>query len=128
MKQTLTIPGRLPGMNEIISASKTLVYRQGKARIYQYTQDKDHFGGKIAQLCALQRLKPVAAVQLSITFKEKRLARDPDNIIAGIKFILDGLVKADILKDDSFQYVKGLAFSFEAACDDNSIEVVLEGR
>ena len=128
MKQRLTIPGRLPGMNEIIDSSKQLVWRRGKRRLYQYTRDKAFFSGKIADLCVLTRIKPVSAALITVTFKEKRLSRDPDNIIAGIKFILDGLVHAGILKDDSFQYVKGLQFSFESACDDNSIDVLIEGR
>jgi len=126
MKQTLLIPGRLPSMNDIIDGSKTLIRVRGKRRTYQYTKDKQWFSGKIADLCHLQRLVPMAKVGVQVVFREKRISRDPDNIIAGIKFILDGLTKAGVIRDDSFQYVKAISFGFEAEAEENQIIVSVE--
>ena len=44
--------------------------------------------------------------ELVITFFEKTKKRDVDNIQSSVKFILDALQKAGILKNDSRKYVK----------------------
>ena len=55
------------------------------------------------------KIKPVkrANVQFIFNFKTKT-RRDADNMIATIKFIMDALVNAEILLDDSFSYVERL--------------------
>ena len=55
------------------------------------------------------RIRPVkrANVQFIFNFKTKT-RRDADNMSATIKFIMDALVNAEILIDDSFSYVERL--------------------
>jgi hypothetical protein len=127
MEQRLTIPGKLPGMNEIIDGCKTKIYQRGRKRVFQYTADKAYFCEKIAQLCALQRIKPVSCVLVTVIFKERRMLRDPDNVQAGIKFILDGMVRAGVLPDDTCKEVKGIQYGFETACANDEIEVLIKG-
>jgi Holliday junction resolvase RusA-like endonuclease len=126
VKQKLIIPGKLPGMNEIIDGSKYCVYNNGKKKMYKYTVDKRHFEKKVADLCVIQNLKPVDRVRLKVEFKERRLSRDPDNIQAGIKFILDGLVKANILKDDDFSHVREIQYNFRTNAEHDEIKVEIE--
>ncbi len=126
MKQKLMIPGKLPGMNEIIDSSKNCVYNAGKRKFYQYSKDKKHFQEKIADLAFAQGLKPMQRVRVTVTFRERRIARDPDNIQAGIKFILDGLVQARILPDDNFAVVRKIIYEFKTNADQDEIKVELE--
>ena len=43
---------------------------------------------------------------------------DPDNIAFAQKFILDGLVKAEVLKDDSWKYIASLKHEFNKSDTD----------
>ena len=47
----------------------------------------------------------------------KNLRKDPDNISFAQKFILDGLVKANVLKSDTCKYINSLSHYFEKADD-----------
>lgn len=51
-------------------------------------------------------------IKLKISWYEPNRRRDIDNITAGMKFILDGMVKASVIKDDSQRYVKGVEHEF----------------
>lgn len=50
---------------------------------------------------------------------------DSDNLYFGIKFILDGMVKAEILKDDSRKYIRNIENSIETIKDKYLIQVSL---
>lgn len=126
MKQTLIIPGKLPGMNQIISSAKNCVYNGGKNKFYQYSRDKRYFEDKIASLCLMQGLRRMERVKVSVTFRERKLSRDPDNIQAGIKFILDGIVKAGVLPDDNFSVIRQISYHYKTNANLDEIKVVLE--
>ena len=79
----LEIPGRLPGLNEIIDAAK-----QGKGKYQPYAMMKEHYTTMIAWLA--KKLPKYEKVGLLITWHEPDRRRDPDNITAGQKFILEG--------------------------------------
>lgn len=42
---------------------------------------------------------------ITVTFFEKDYRRDTDNILGGLKYILDGLVNAGIIVDNGRKYV-----------------------
>lgn len=97
------IKGSLPTMNEIIDASKShwTVYR----RI------KEEYTNLVAQYC--KHLPHVKRVNVLITWycKDKRI--DPDNLMAGQKFILDGLVTAGVLPNDGWNEIGDIHHSFK---------------
>lgn len=47
-------------------------------------------------------------VKIKCTWFESNIRRDPDNIFAGVKFILDGLVKSGVLENDGQKWIKGI--------------------
>ena len=95
------IPGRLPGLNEIIDAAKRGMYK------YQpYAQMKEHYTNMVAWLT--KRLPKFKKVALIITWYEPNRHRDPDNIMAGQKFILDGLVESGIIPNDNQKHIQGI--------------------
>lgn len=56
-----------------------------------------------------QRIRPIRKCRLTIEFYFKdRRRHDPDNYSASLKFILDGMVKANILPDDDFSVIESL--------------------
>jgi len=107
------IPGRLPGLNEIIDAAKR--------NPHEYARMKETCTAMVAWLA--KKLPRFEKVALVITWYEPDLRRDPDNIMAGQKFILDGLVQAGVLPNDSQKYVRGIMHRLEVDRQNPRVEV-----
>lgn len=105
--QSFFIPYMLPGLNEIIAASKV---RRGKWS--QYLDMKDSIG----QYCALHirkaKLKPMHRAALIFEWREPTMKRDLDNIACGKKFVNDALVACGILPNDGWAHVSSLTDHF----------------
>jgi Holliday junction resolvase RusA-like endonuclease len=115
----LEIPGRLPGTNEIIDAAKK------KARNYKaYSMMKDEYTDMVAWLA--KKLPKYNRINLAITWYEPNEKRDPDNIMGGQKFILDGLVRAGTLPNDSRKYIGSITHRFETDRENPRVEVEIE--
>jgi len=74
------------------------------------------------------KLLPVTSpVKVHFDWYEPNMKRDPDNIRAGAKFILDALVEASILPKDSRKWVKGLSDAFpDPDAQNPRVEVQIE--
>ena len=94
MTYAYTIPAIPPSNNQFI----------GRNVRWQYQSEKKRWAELIAVFCRPKPPKPIerARVTISYTFKDGR-RRDPDNYSG--KMILDGLVNAGILVDDSFDCI-----------------------
>ena len=110
------IPGRLPGLNEIIDAAK-----RGKGNYQPYARMKEEYTTTVAWLA--KKLPSYEKVALVITWYEPDHRRDPDNIMAGQKFILDGLVAAGTIPNDSQRYIQGILHRFRVDKQNPRIEV-----
>lgn len=110
------IPGRLPGFNEIIEAAK-----QGKGNYQPYARMKEEYTTMVAWLA--KKLPAYEKVALIITWYEPDLRRDPDNVMAGQKFILDGMVAAGTIPNDSQKHIKGIVHRFEVDRQNPRVEV-----
>ena len=111
------IPGRLPGLNEIVDAARG-------NRFSGATQKK-----KATTLCGqwiMASRVPAFTVPVSIHFQwfEPNRRRDLDNIVAGSKFILDALVVTGRLPNDGRAWVRALAHTFPEPDVDNPRVVV----
>lgn len=113
---TFTIHGRLPGMNEIIDAAKS--------HYGQYSKMKKTNTEAVAWMA--KRVPPMDKVRLVITWYEPDAKRDIDNVASGVKFILDGLVMAGRLPNDTRKHVKGIEHRFEVDRKNPRIEVELQ--
>lgn len=97
-KQMLIINGRLPGRNESEKAARTS-WATGANLKKKNTE-------RVYWECMAQRLEPINGMaHITVTFFEKDYRRDTDNILGGLKYILDGLVNAGIIVDDGRKYV-----------------------
>ena len=115
----LEIPGRLPGLNEIIAAAKS--------HYAKYSNEKKEYTEEVAWLAKHARLPKFEKAYLVITWFEPDRRRDPDNIMAGQKFIMDGLVQAGVIPDDSQKYIAGIVHRFRVDRKNPRIEVEIRG-
>lgn len=119
----LVIPGRLPGLNELIDAERT--HRQKGAKIKRDAES-------VIRWCIRQQLRkarPKTPVTLHYLFVEKDRRRDKDNI-AGFahKVIQDSLVKEHILHNDGWDYISGFTDAFSVDKGNQRIEVIIQER
>lgn len=119
MQQKLIIPGRLPGMNEIIATAKS----HPKA----YSREKKEYTNAIAWQCKAQKLCSIyKTIDVTIKWHCKDRRRDKDNITAGQKYILDGLQKARVIKNDNWECIRSLRHEFAVDKDNERIEIILK--
>ena len=105
----LWIPGRLPGLNELIEARMQRgkgLSTKGK-RWSQYSDIKRQCEERIALCARSQRFAPNGK-HFNYLFVEGSQRRDPSNISAGaVKMVEDGLQKAKLLDGDGWKHVEG---------------------
>ncbi len=93
---TFFVPGPLPGMNEIIAAAKS-----GRGKGNAYSRQKLLWTSTVAFHARSRSIGHLPSpVSVSCVWHEATKRRDPDNIQAAVKFVLDGLVEAGILSGD----------------------------
>lgn len=114
-KITITVPGELPGMNDILAQSKSHYAEYSKFK-KQYTT--------LVQLCARHKER-IDRANVTITWYCKDQRRDKDNIMAGAKFVFDGLVKAGVLPDDRWKQIGDITHRFEVDKRNPRVEIVL---
>ena len=114
VSQQIIIPGSLPSMNQIVDASKK--------HWAQYSTMKKEHTEAVAWLA--KSLTPMEAAIVRCTWICKDKRTDPDNIISGCKFILDGLVEGGVLKNDGWKEIRGLQHYFRV--DRGNPRVVVE--
>lgn len=118
MEITITIPGELPALNEIINMSKS---HWGEYRDEKFIHDKT------VAACCPPTVRGIIKKPVAISFKWycKDRRKDPDNIAAGQKFIIDGLVAAGVLQGDGWKYIKALRHDFRIDKANPRVEVTL---
>lgn len=114
----LVIPGEFPTQNEIINKAKT--------HWAKYKKMKDTYDDIVKLFANKQEIPFYESVKLDITYYRKNKSYDPDNIVAAKKFILDGLRKVGVLKDDGWKQIKGFTESWKVDKENPRIEVIFE--
>jgi Holliday junction resolvase RusA-like endonuclease len=119
MQQSFTIPStNFPGLNEIIKVAK--------AHPMAYSSLKKRWGELTQLYIKKAKLKPMQGpVQIHITWVEKTRRRDPDNVRAGSKFILDALVKSKVLPCDSQKTIWQISDSFLVHKENWRVDVLI---
>jgi Holliday junction resolvase RusA-like endonuclease len=115
----LVIPGKLPGLNELINAAKE--------NMHSYSQLKKEYQNKIGWYIKQQNIPRFEQIQVKIKYYRPDRMMDIDNISsAGKKLIMDALVEMDIIPDDCWSVVKGFKEDFEVDKENPRTEVVLK--
>lgn len=115
----LVIKGSLTDLNTYINAERG--NRFVAAKIKKEETDLVYWE------CKKQKLYQVAEYPVNISFVWycKNEKKDPDNISFTKKYILDGLVKAEVLQNDGFKQINSFTDSFEVDSENPRIEVFI---
>jgi Holliday junction resolvase RusA-like endonuclease len=101
--QHFTIDGKLPGLNDIIRASRSH-WSKGAQQKKLWTH------GCAMYAVRLEKITSPCKIQFAWYEPDKR--RDIDNVAAGAKFIIDGLVDAGKLPHDGRDWVRQIVHLF----------------
>ena len=121
-RKTLTIDGRLPNLNDYTKANRTSPIVGNKMKQDQ----EDYITGFILE--QLHGIKFKGKTFLHFRWIEPNRNRDLDNICFAKKFILDALVKNEIIETDGWRGVFGFTDEFEVDAINPRVEVVIEGK
>lgn len=99
------------GLNEYTNACRRNKYQGAKLKKL-YTEIA--YTSALAAMANRREkwIQPTKRVCIACEWIEKDHRRDPDNIASGIKFVLDGIVKAGVIADDSQKYIYGMPLHF----------------
>ena len=113
----LVIPGAFPTMNEIVAASKS--------HHMAYSKMKKQYTGLVVLFARSQQIPEFGRVNATITWYCKNQRTDKDNVVAGQKFLWDGLVKAGVLKNDGWGQIGDVTHRFDVDKRNPRIEIEL---
>ena len=116
MKYTVTIDGKLSGLNDYIDACRTNKYKGAELKRREQSYCTWHI---MAQLP--KEIK--SPVKIRFRWGEPNMKRDLDNICFAKKFILDALVQSGRLKNDGWRDVQGFVDEFFIDKENPRIEV-----
>ena len=115
----LTIPGRLPGLNDYIKAERGNKYVA--AKIKRETEE-------LIQWAIRSKLKGArfhAPVRMRYHWYEPNTRRDKDNIAIAKKFVQDALVNAGVLQGDGWKHIDGFTDRFFVDANSPRVEVTI---
>lgn len=115
-----TIKGRLDGLNEYTKCNRSNKYLGSK--IKKNNEKAIILAIKQANLQKICKYP----IEIIINWYEPNNRRDIDNVTFAVKFILDALVKAGILIDDSRKYVNKVSHEVLTDKENPRIEVTLK--
>ena len=111
------ISGPLPGRNEQEAAARK--HRQTAAKMKkEWTLH--------CERCFTGSGKHFQRVSVHFEWHEPNRRRDPDNISAAQKFVLDGMVKAGVIPNDGWKNIKGLTHSWVLDKEWPGVHVLIE--
>ena len=124
MRQTVIVEGRFPGQNELVAMNRNGWHR-GAGLKKDYTEwGRVYFSNALRSGCV-----PITEeADLDIIWYEKDRRRDHDNILAGLKFILDGAVAAGFLPDDSQKYIGTIHSEIRVDKNNQRVEITFIER
>lgn len=121
MEYLLTIPGKLPGLNDYIAAERTNRHKGAKMKA-----DNGNIVAAAIRQC-MRGVRIDKPVQMEYTWVEPNKRRDMDNISSfGRKVIQDALVQCGVLRDDGWKCVAGFSDRFEVDKENPRIEVLIK--
>lgn len=116
----VTIPFRLPSLNEYVNESRKNKYGSAKFK-KKLENDIIVFLRKY-----LKQIKIEDKIRIKFVWYENDKRRDKDNICSAKKFILDAMQKAGYLCNDGWKQIEGFIDEFYIDKDNARVEVFIE--
>ena len=120
--KTLTIKGRLDNLNDYTKANRT----DPRVGNRMKKMNEDYITSFILE--QLRGIQFEGKVYLHFRWIEPNRQRDLDNVCFAKKFILDALVRNEVIETDGWRGVYGFTDEFDVDANNPRIEVVIEGR
>lgn len=120
MRCKLTIPGRLPSLNDYTDENRK---HWSKGAKFKRLVEEDLSWIIKSQLRGIQFKKPVVMKYIWI---EPDRTRDKDNIAFAKKFIQDALVHMKVLKNDGWAEIEYFTDAFDVDPKNPRVEVIIE--
>ena len=100
MRQSFEVPGKLPGLNDYVTACRSNPYKGAKAK-----KDAQELVEWAIRGAGLKPMRP--PVEVRFTWVEPDMRRDKDNISSAKKYVLDALVACGVIGDDNWKWIAG---------------------
>lgn len=118
--QQFCISGRLPSLNDYVNECRK--HPQAGAALKRKAQKM------VTDAIMDEGIRPMETpITVDCIWCEPNTRRDKDNIRSGVKYILDGLVKAGIIPDDGWKHVKDITDFYEVDKKNPRVLVTLIG-
>lgn len=119
MKQLLYVGGELPTLNEITKANRTNKFVGANL--------KKTYTNLVAWECKKQGVKAFnKKINVEIIWHCRNKRKDKDNIMAGQKFIFDGLQLAKVIRNDGWAEIGDISHKFIIDDEYLGAEVIME--
>lgn len=116
-------------LNDYIAAERQSTYHRASQLKKQYTEQVAQYAAYNANLQGW--VKPSRKVQVTTIYHELNHRRDFDNVCAADKFVMDGLVQAGVIANDSQKWLVAPnihpAFVYDSKCAGVTVIVETEG-
>ena len=114
------IPGELTALNEYISIERTPRYGRSMAADTK-KRETERVRLQALELPTVEKYP----VKIIMTWYCKDKKHDPDNVAFAKKFVLDGLVRAGVLKQDGWKQIEGFIDTFAIDADNPGVEITI---
>jgi Holliday junction resolvase RusA-like endonuclease len=115
----ITIPIRLPGLNEYIDVCRGNKYAAAE---WKNQADDDC----LIFIKSALRGRKFNSIGITFNWYEKNRQRDKDNICFAKKFILDAMQKGKVLKNDGWSQIRYFRDEFYVDKDNPRVELIIE--
>lgn len=117
--QTFTIPGELTDLNTYI--------RKERSNKFAGAAIKKEETERIMWDIKTHRLKKTTTpIDIKIIWISKNQKKDPDNLSFAIKFILDSMIKCEIIPNDGQKNIRSITHEFQI--DKNNPRIIVNFR
>lgn len=114
----LNIDGRMVGLNDYSDAERK--HRQVAAKIKKEETER------VAWIAKTQLPVFTKPIYLTFVYREPNRKRDKDNIAFAKKFILDGLVMAGVIPNDTWAWISGWSEGFVVDTKNPGVTVTIK--
>ncbi len=119
LTQVIFVPGVFPSANEAIAAAKGM-----GGRGYLYAKLKKTWTEKV-RVVAKGMVPFTSPVHIDWVWQCASRRMDPDNITFAKKYVLDGIVEAGVLVDDSWAHITSWTERWEVCKENPGVRVTL---
>jgi len=122
------LPGLYPSLNEIIQQNRTVTIHRSKRtgqlyRHYAGAEQKKDWTAVVASLAKGSGKVPERPYVWHFHWVRKDYRTDPDNTAAAVKFVLDGLQAAGVIRRDGHKQVGLISHSYSKDKDRTGVHV-----